>query len=449
MTASTPRSLSNAPPVLTMNLSGLSGSFFLDKDQHEHEGGRASLAPRNHSNRRPLKASTTMPPCLPSPGTNSTSSSRATAQRPACNIDAFPALPVLEPRAKTGAATLAKTASLPNRSSNDQQEQKQPCLMDFVSHMSSLSCDTTTKNDDAIFSSSNSAIMRRPSISEVAESTMELAQDVLDHMDTSTSATASTNSGSNKKGHRVRAPSFHQLQPQISAPSDWTWETPETTKTMLTATPLAVRMRGHQSSCSKRKSPVLPVVVHQTPVGGNRPLMLPSLNSSNSLTATRSCRTNQLQRGRTAIVARANNMSQTTLSTPCQQQQHYNGSQQRQCKRAKNHAYTKLLNNAPMLPSSPDLEDRPLVSRNVFQTPLFSPQVASRSPPLLYVTRSNPMDDDAALSDALPSLETMLDDTTSEQEQRSATGLPIKNNWLRMKRRQSLVCALRLAATSS
>ena len=432
MTASTPRSLSNAPPVLTMNFSDLSGSFFFDNDQQK-EGGRASLAPRH--NRRSLTSSTaTMPPCLPSP-----TASRATARRPVCSIDAFPALPVLEPRAKTGAARAA-APSLPKTTG---QQEQQPCLMDFVSHMSSLSCDTNDPEmlQERIFSFSHDTDIRRPSISEVAESAMELAQDVLDQMETAPSAASTSNC---QKGHRVRAPSFHQLQPQITAPSDWTWETPETTKTMLTATPQAVpMMRGHQTPLQqKRKSPVLSIVVHETPVGGNRPLMLPSLNSSNNTTAHR-CRSNQLQRGRPAVAhSNSNNMP-----TPRQQQNTSHSHQQRQRKRAKNHSYTTLLNNAPMLPSSPDLEDRPLVS-TTFQTPIFSPQVLSTGPPLLYLARAPPLpeeEEDAPPTTALPS----LDDSVPLMSPGGTTVLRNNKQWLRMKRRQSLVCALRLAATTS
>ena len=186
-------------------------------------------------------------------------------------------------------------------------------------------------------------------------------------------------------------------------------------------------------------------------------MMLPSLSSSNCLaTATGTGHANHLQRGCTMTRPDGNSSQSSCMAetTPCLRQ-----GPQRQCKRAKNHSYTNLLNSAPMLPSSPDLEDRALrTSSNVFhQTPCFSPRVWSTtlmSPPPLDLPGANPLDgDDAALPSTLPSLD-MLE---LDMEQRAAsstttpggTTVPTKNNWLRMKRRQSLVYALRLAASTS
>jgi hypothetical protein len=188
--------------------------------------------------------------------------------------------------------------------------------------------------------------------------------------------------------------------------TQWSLTTPETIKATI-STPQARRLGSH-----KRKSPMQQV--HSTPVDGNLPLLIPTLNTVN----------------RPAAICASLHSSQRQLVGH---------------KKAKSH--TTLINSAPMLPASPDLENRQRVMgprHHRFQAPCFSS-------PINGVTLVNPSFLRQAMATATP-----VATPRRTVVPLATAGLPSLDGtersapkWLRMKRRESLLCALRLAATES
>ncbi|CAB9530296.1 expressed unknown protein [Seminavis robusta] len=197
---------------------------------------------------------------------------------------------------------------------------------------------------------------------------------------------------------------LNSVMPSNGNTIPWSLTTPETTKVTI-STPHARR-----SVSQKRKSPMLQL--HSTPVDGNRPLMIPTL----------------------ATIKNTPRLPSTTFSRNSHTVQ---GGR----KKAKN--CNTLLTSAPMLPTSPDLEHRDRAMAAPRRAPYTSPPVGG-------VTMVNPN-----------FIRQMAPPTPATPQTRRALPLPTAGlpsldeversqpKWLRMKRRHSLLCALRLAATES
>lgn len=209
--------------------------------------------------------------------------------------------------------------------------------------------------------------------------------------------------------------------------AQWTLTTPETIKTTIFSTPQGVRLPSQ-----KRKSPDL--LVHATPVhGSNLPLMLPSLSSH--------CSTGHGGPCNYFASAHHNAGRQTDSSFTASSSSHHDQQTSgRSHKRIK--SSRSLLNDAPMLPMSPDLEDRMLFPASRFPNGYGIPHAAPQS---LVATPSHSSSSSHCSGRppvaALPSLE--------EEEEGHPKPRTAPNKWLRMKRRQSLLCALRLSVSDS
>jgi hypothetical protein len=206
--------------------------------------------------------------------------------------------------------------------------------------------------------------------------------------------------------------------------TQWSLTTPETMKATL-STPQA-----HRLGSQKRKSPTQQQI-HCTPVDGNRPLLIPTLSTMTNRMPMTSCSTTSLQ--------------------------NTNNSQLQERKKSKSHM-TFLLNSAPMLPASPDLENHQRVMTDFRwqqqqQIGLHPPPCFSS--PMNGVTLVHPN----ILRQAVAAAASTTPTPTGPR--RTVVSLPTADlpsleevessarKSLRMKRRESLLYALRLTATES
>lgn len=294
------------------------------------------------------------------------------------DIPAALSLPILEPRAtKQRRQEIAETSST---------------LLNFVSHMTL----------DDLRSSLASPSFSRAHVTETPIKDSENPSSVKSGRD---------------EAFQEGVATLHALGPSqpptstCTSTTQWSLTTPETVKATI-STPQARRL-GSQ----KRKSPMQQI--HCTPVDGNRPLLIPTLNTVTS------------------------RMPMMTSRTP------QNNSHRPERKKAKSHM--TLLHSAPMLPASPDLENRSRQRAMISTVPCRQGFPALCFSPSNGVTLVHP----SMLRRAVAAASTPTP-TGPRRTVVSLVGLPsleeverTEHKWLRMKRRDSLLCALRLAATES
>ena len=431
--SSTPPSSNRAPPPTLDALE----MMIDDETSANVTKTRVSLAPRHHL-RTHHRSLMPLPPPLSSAATALTTSqfqngskscghSAATASSSSgatrsIDMSGFPDLPTLEPRRVMPKATVSQASSISASSISDRKQSSNSlgagCLLHFVSHMS-LRDDQMAPNGLPEYSRNRQ--QQQQDDQEEAKDAFDVSQRAMEICDSSTSVVDSSLSRSNKNKRRVRASSVVGFT-SLPIEADWSLTTPETTKTLLT-TPQAVHM-----TCQKRKSPM----IHETPVAGNRPLILPSLNTVCNAPVFPNYRLSHDEG--CGDVSSSNNQEHRSRGLNLR-------------KRAKSQYYRTLLNNAPMLPTSPDLEDKFNIAHRI-QTPCYSPVLMEPTEPLMaFVPRyddfSLPEEGATTTAPAGRLASTSSLDSQQQQCQRSA---PTK--WLRMKRRNSLLCALRLAASN-
>ena len=284
-------------------------------------------------------------------------------------------------------------------------------LMDFVSHMSL---------DDYEHSAAASAVRmssEEDDTDDVEEEKTDIVPDDPHHLRSFSFASCS----------ELQASSSHDNNSNAWLPVS----TPETTKYTI-STPQALRLSYH-----KRKTPLQPpshLTSHQTPVD-SRLLALPSLNSTESLNSLSTSGTN----ARTFTSNRA-----LTFNNSCN---HY-ASLQHSSSYKKARGNATLLNGAPMLPSSPDLETN---MRSCHQaTTRAAPTLMPYFSPVNGFNMANPMLFERRFPSKSPSPQ------APRRTTRMAAGLPSLDEieqstsgskWIRMRKRNSLLTALRLGVS--